>query len=391
MDESSELCGTDSELGTNNPASPEPTISQQAIAYAFLDDVADAARSRLPRAVWDFADGGGGDEVTLAANRAALDGIGVMSRVLTGAPTSTEARLLNTESAFPIAVAPIAYQQMFHPDGELGMAEAAKQAGIPFALSTMASSSIEDVAAAGAHNWFQLYWLQDKTALLSLVRRAEDAGYTALIVTVDVPIMACRKRDWRNSFRLPDNVTAANLGATAHSGHHWSPGRSAIATHTNTVFESMLSWHDIEWIRERTRLPLALKGILHPNDAIRAAELGADAVVVSNHGGRQLDGAVPSVSALPAVADAVGDRIEVLLDSGVRSGTDVLRALALGARGVLVGRPVLWGLAAAGTTGVTRVLSILHDELREAMQLAGCPDVLAARQLTSMPMPGHHR
>jgi 4-hydroxymandelate oxidase len=246
---------------------------------------------------------------------------------------------------------------------------------------------VEDVAGTGATVWFQLYWLQERRRLERLIDRAEAAGSTALVVTVDVPIMGRRLRDVRNQFTLPAQVMAANLtdGEATDGGpsraHLTRAGESAIAVHTRELFGPPLTWTDLEWLRSKTSLPLAVKGILDPRDAARAAGIGADAVVVSNHGGRQLDGAPASITALPAVVAEVGQECQVLLDSGIRSGMDVLRALALGAAGVLVGRPLLWALALGGSAGVTHALSLLTTEFRESLILAGCSDPAAARGL----------
>jgi 4-hydroxymandelate oxidase len=253
----------------------------------------------------------------------------------------------------------------------------------------LSSCPIEAVASVGAPTWFQLYWLRDRGKVVDLVHRAEAAGCEALMVTVDVPIMGRRLRDVRNGFALPPSVTAAMLGAGSSSAaHEAGAGGSAVAAHTGLAFEPALGWADLAWLRERTTLPLVLKGILDPRDAVRAVELGAEAVVVSNHGGRQLAGAVPSIVALPPVLDAVGGRCEVLLDSGIRTGTDILRVLACGASAVLLGRPVLWGLAVDGAAGVGLVLDLLRTELREAMLLAGCADLDAARVLTTVTLGG---
>jgi 4-hydroxymandelate oxidase len=349
-------------------------------------DVERLAAARLPRDVWDFVAGGSGDERTMAANRAALDRVCLVPRVLTGTTEAgTASRLVGTPAASPMAVAPMAYQRLLHPDGELAAAAAARDAGVPFVISTLSSHRLEDVVGVGASCWFQLYWLRERAGVLDLVRRAEDAGCTALMVTVDVPAMGRRLRDVRNEFTLPRSVTAANLATGDTSDAHlpWA-GVSAVARHTGLTFEPAVSWADLEWLRGHTTLPLVLKGILDPRDAVLAVELGARGVVVSNHGGRQLAGAVPSVAALPGVLAAVGGRLDVLLDSGVRGGTDILRALALGASGVLVGRPVLWGLASDGQAGVALVLDLLSTELREALLLAGCADLDAARGLATV-------
>jgi 4-hydroxymandelate oxidase len=351
-----------------------------------LADVAHLAEAALAADLWDFVSGGSGAETTLAANRAALDAVALLPRVLAGVgEAATGCRLLGTDAALPLAVAPMAYQRLLHPDGELAGAEAARLAGVPYVASTLSSVRLEEVAKVGADLWFQLYWLRDKSLVDSLVARAEQVGCQALVVTVDVPIMGRRLRDVRNGFRLPADVIAANLAeGTTGRAHDDVAGESALAAHTAAVFAPALDWADLEWLRARTTLPLVLKGILDPRDAVRAAASGVDAVVVSNHGGRQLDGAAPSVDALPAVVDAVGEHCAVLLDSGIRSGTDILRALALGARGVLVGRPFLHGLAYDGARGAGLVLSLLRSELRDAMTLAGCADVAAAATVSTV-------
>ncbi|MFF3325658.1 alpha-hydroxy acid oxidase [Streptomyces sp. NPDC002889] len=349
-----------------------------------LADFEHAAASVLPPDVWDFVAGGSGDETALEANRTALDRVRFVPRVLTDvSQVTTDTTLLGRPAGLPVAVAPIAYHRLVHPDGELAAARAAKAAGVPFTASTLSSVPIEEIAAAGAALWFQLYWLRDTDQSLGLVRRAEDAGCQAIVLTVDVPWMGRRLRDLRNRFVLPGHVRAANIttGATAHQR---SANASAVAAHTTQTFSPALTWSCVAALRRHTALPLVLKGVLAPEDALRAVEFGVDAVVVSNHGGRQFDGAVPSIDALPEVVRAVGGSCEVLLDSGIRSGTDVLRALALGARGVLVGRPLMWGLAAAGEAGARRVLDLLADELRDALGLSGCDRVAAAARLRTV-------
>jgi 4-hydroxymandelate oxidase len=345
-----------------------------------LADFEGLAADVLPAEVREFVAGGSGSETTLRLNRAALDAVTLVPRVLAGAGSAdTSCRLLGGAVAMPVVVAPMAYQRLLHPEGELLLARAAAEAGIPYAISTLSSYPLEKIAGAGP-SWFQLYWLRDRAMVESLVDRAGEAGCGALMVTVDVPVMGRRLRDVRNSFALPPDVVAANLVDAVSEAHDGVPGLSAVAAHTASVFEPSVSWRDLEWLKSRTDLPLLVKGILDPRDAVRAVQVGADGIVVSNHGGRQLDGAVASVNALPPIVDAVGKECSVLLDSGIRSGTDVLRALALGASGVLVGRPLLWALA---VDACGEALDLLRRELADAMLLAGCTDLAAAARLTT--------
>jgi 4-hydroxymandelate oxidase len=357
-------------------------VDPQPVCLADFERLADAV---LPTDVRDWLNGGSGTETTLALNRSALEAVAVVPRVLAGAEISTRTRLLQSEVAMPAGVAPMAYQRMVHRDGEVALAAAAAAAGVPYVASTLSSVPIEDIAGTGAEVWFQLYWLRERSAVQSLVGRAVDAGCTAMVLTVDVPVLGPRLRDVRNAFALPADVTAANLtteeSATAQVS---AEGSSALVAHTRELFAPALSWHDFGWLRQQVGIPLVLKGILDLRDARRAADAGADGIVVSNHGGRQLDGAVAAITALPPVVDAIGNDCEVLLDSGVRSGTDVLRALALGASGVLVGRPLMWALAVDGGRGARLALSLLQAEIRDALALAGCADPGAARDLRTV-------
>jgi 4-hydroxymandelate oxidase len=349
-----------------------------------LADFERAAASALPAEIWDFVAGGSGDEITLGANRAALDRVFLVPRALRDVSAcTTESTLLGRPVRMPVAIAPIAYQRLVHADGELAAARAAKASGVPFTASTLSSVPIEEITAIGGTVWFQLYWLREAKQSLELARRAEDAGCAALMLTVDVPWLGRRRRDARNRFALPEHVRAANI-STESTAHRRLANASAVAVHTSQAF-SAVTWSCVAALRKQTRLPLVLKGILAPEDAARASEFGVDAIVVSNHGGRQLDGAVPSIEALAEVAQAVSGRYEVLVDSGIRSGTDVLRALALGASGVLVGRPLIWGLAAAGEAGARRVLDLLAEELHDALGLSGCASVADAAQLRAGP------
>lgn len=350
------------------------------------EDMAQAAREILPADVWDFVSGGSGGEVTLAANHAALRRIALVPRVLRDvAHCDPRTSLFGVPHAMPVAVAPIAYHKLVHPEGELAAARAAKAAGVPFTASTLSSCTIEEITGIGGTVWFQLYWLRDRKKTFELVERAEAAGCAALMPTVDVPWMGRRLRDIRNRFTLPPGVEASNLTWGSGSEAHRAPASgSALASHTGSALSPSLTWADIEELRRRTRLPIVLKGVLAPEDARRAVDVGADGIVVSNHGGRQLDGAVTGVDVLAEIAAEAGGGCRVLLDGGIRSGTDVLRALALGADGVLVGRPVLWGLAAAGERGVGRVLDLLAEELRDALGLAGCDGVKTAKEIRTV-------
>jgi 4-hydroxymandelate oxidase len=351
-----------------------------------LDDVEAAARAVLSPEVCDFVAGGSGAELTLRANRTAFDRVQVVPRVLAGLGTcDPSSRIVGSQVSLPVCVAPMAYQRLLHPDGELATADAAREAGVVFVAAMLSSFTIEEIVKCGAETWLQLYWLRERDLMRELVCRAEDAGVRALMLTVDVPRMGRRLRDMRWGFALPEGIVAANLPAAstaqARSRH---ADTSALIVHTAAAFDPSLSLADVAWLRGRTQLPIVLKGVLHPQDAVRAAELGVDAVVVSNHGGRQLDGALPSITALPGVQEAVAGRCEVLLDSGVRGGLDVFKALARGAGAALVGRPALWGLAAGGRAGVALVLSLLRTELEDAMTLAGCPDLAAAAATTTV-------
>ncbi|AHH99491.1 alpha-hydroxy acid oxidase [Kutzneria viridogrisea] len=358
-----------------------------------LAELARAAKAVIPAAVWDFVEGGSGAELSLGANRSALDSLALVPRVLrdVSAPTAGCA-LLGAQAEMPVAIAPMAYQRLLHPDGELAVARAAKLAGIPFTVPMLSSVAVEQVASSGADLWFQLYWLRDRGKTAELLARAQAAGCRAVVLTVDVPRMGRRLRDLRNSFALPGEVGAAHFAPDqAVAAQRRKDGASAVADHTSQAFDPSLSWPDLEWLRGRTSLPLVLKGVLDPRDALRASQSGVDALVVSNHGGRQLDGALPAIDALPAVREAVGETCEVLLDSGIRSGVDVLRAIARGARGVLLGRPVLHGLALGGAEGVGRTLALLRAEIDDALALAGCRDVHEAAGLRLAKSPAQRR
>ncbi|MEK2472471.1 alpha-hydroxy acid oxidase [Streptomyces noursei] len=355
-----------------------PTASRATRPELLLNprDYASAARARLDRPVWDYIAGGSGDEVTLREDRAAYDRYRLRPRALVDVSRcDTATTLLGRPVAFPVGIAPMAYHQLVHPDGETATVRAAGTVGALTIASTFSSVSLEKIAGAAAGPlWLQLYVMRHREVTASLVRRAEAAGYQALVVTVDTPRMARRERDLRNGFRLPPHIRPANLDEDHDPGlYQGSSGSSTLAAHAARHHDAAFTWDDLAWLRSLTDLPLVLKGVLTAEDARRAAGLGVAGLIVSTHGGRQLDGVVPALEALPEVVAAAGDRCDVLVDGGVRRGTDVLKALALGARAVLVGRPVLWGLAVDGEAGATQVLSALREELEEAMALTGRP------------------
>jgi len=331
-----------------------------------------AARDRLPAAIWDYIAGGSGEERTLAANREAFARLALRPRFLVDVSRpdpSTE--LFGVRLRAPIGIAPVAYHQLAHPEGEVATARAADL----LVVSIFASRTLEEIAAAASGPlWLQLYWFRRREVVTGLIRRAEAAGYRALVLTVDTPRVGRRLRDVRRGFAIPAGIVAANVDAAVMARtHEVVDGESALVRHSREQFDPSLRWADLAWLCAQTDLPVLVKGVLTGADAAQAMVHGAAGVVVSNHGGRQLDGAVASVDALAEVAAEVGGRGPVLLDGGVRTGVDVLRALALGASAVLIGRPALWGLAVDGGGGVRMVLDILATELEEAMVLSGRP------------------
>ncbi|MCU0761385.1 MAG: alpha-hydroxy-acid oxidizing protein [Hydrogenophaga sp.] len=351
-----------------------------------LADHAAHAHQRLDLATLAHIDGGSADEVTLRANAQAWQAIGLMPRVLRdmgAAHTRTE--LLGRTWEHPIFIAPMAHHCLAHPQGEQATAVAAAALGAGLVLSTQSSTALETVArlvltdpGRGAL-WFQLYAQRDRSQTLELVQRAEAAGFEALVLTVDVPVQAPRDRERRAGFRLPTHIHSVNLRkSSSPTGPQAPQGQSAL-------FQQHLghapTWHDIGWLRGQTRLPILLKGICHPDDAREARRQGCAAVIVSNHGGRALDSTPPTAHLLPRVADALQGDLPLLVDGGIRRGTDVLKAVALGASAVGVGRPILHALANAGAVGVAHALRVLRDELEIAMALTGCSTLSAAHEV----------
>jgi 4-hydroxymandelate oxidase len=334
------------------------------------------ARKRMARAHYDYYAGGAEDERTLQGNRAGFGRYAFLPRVLVDVSrVDTTAQVLGSAVSLPVLLAPAAYQRLADADGETATARAAGAAGSLMVASTLATRSLEEIAtAATGPVWFQLYVYRDRSITQRLVERAEKAGYRALVLTVDTPRLGRRERDVRSRFRLPRGITIANLAGEGDRRQSWD-AQGSMAAYANEQLDPSLTWKDVDWLRKQTRLPIVLKGIMRPDDAARAVEAGAAGVWVSNHGGRQLDAEEATIVALPGVVDSVKGRAEVYVDGGFRRGTDVLTALALGARAVLIGRPYLWGLAAAGERGVRRVLELLGEELSLSMALAGVPDL----------------
>ena len=332
-----------------------------------VDDYAEAARERMEPGAYGYVTGGAGDEHTLRGNAAAFARWELRPRVLVDVGTvTTAATVLGTEVALPVLVAPTAFQRLCDPEGELATARAAAGAGTVMCQSTLSSVTPAELATAapGAQQWFQLYWSRDRGFTQGLVEAAVEAGFRALVLTVDLPVAGRRERDVRAAFALPDDLPLPNLPQTLQ--------REDFHTALHAVVDDTLTWRDLEWLSSVSPLPLVIKGILTHEDALLAAEHGADAIVVSNHGGRQLDGAPATLDVLPEVVEAVGECVEVLVDGGIRRGADVLKALALGARATLSGRAVLYGLAAGGEQGVGEVLELLRRELELGLKLLGC-------------------
>ncbi len=331
------------------------------------------ARERLPQSVYDYYAGGAGDEITVRENELAWTRRRLIPRMLVDVSAcDLRTTALGAPLSMPIITAPCALNQLAHPDGELAVARAVAAEGIAQVLSTLSSTSLEDVAAtAAAPRWFQLYVYRDRAITHELVKRAEAAGYVAICITVDVQRPGNRERDLRNGFRVPTQIRAANFNQAIED----TTDGSALLRYINDQFDPSLTWEALEWLRSITSLPIIVKGLLSAHDARLAVRHGAAGIGVSNHGGRQLDTVVTSCDALTPIVDAVDGMAEVFVDGGIRRGTDVLMALAMGARAVLIGRPYLWGLAVDGERGVRRVLTLLRDDLSLSMALAGAPDV----------------
>ncbi len=378
-----------------------------------VDDLRQRARKNLPKAIFEFIDGGANDEQTLRANRAHFADIDFVPRTLVDVSERRQStRILGQEVSSPFILGPTGLAGLLWPDGDLATARATQTAGVGYCLSTNSNASIESVARRGCSSfWFQLYIQRDRAMVRSLVDRAAAAGCPVLCLTVDLPIQGPRERDQRNGFTVPPRLGLSNVldyarhpgwlarmarGPRITFGNLEQPGppeqqKAALVTlaqHISTQFDPTVTWKEVDWVRSVWPGRIALKGILHAGDARRAVEHGVDAVIVSNHGGRQLDGAPSAISALPPIVDAVEGKAEVLMDGGIRRGSDIVKALALGAKGCLIGRAGLYGLASHGEAGVARAIAILKAEIDVTLALLGRPDVAALDRTAVSLAPG---
>ena len=377
-------------------------VARRLSAAASVDDLRRIARRRLPRGVFDYIDGAAEDEHTLAHNRAAFEAIPFRPRVLRDvSAVDTTTTLLGKQLPFPLVLAPTGFTRIADPEGELAVARSAARAGLPYTLSTLGTRSIEEMAAAGgpgARQWFQVYVWRDRGLVADMIERAAGAGYEALVITVDTAVLGRRERDVRRGFSLPPKIGLGTfVDGALHPGWTWrfvraepikfanvvgrdvGDGSSAVslAEYVNSQFDAALDWDDLEWMRSVWRGPIIVKGIQTVADAVLAAEHGVDAIALSNHGGRQLDGAPAPIELVAPVAQAVGGRVEIICDGGVRRGGDIVKAVALGATACMTGRPYLYALGAAGERGVDHVIGLFREGVRRTMALVGADSIAA--------------
>ncbi len=366
------LSGETASPPQNAPAPPRAPEPGKAPVNLF--EFEEIARQRLPQMVYDFVAGGAGDEITLRRNRSSFDAIRLQPRVLRDvSQLDTRLELFGQRMDFPILLAPTAYHKLMNPEGEAATARGAGAAGATLVASSFSTIAIEDIGkAATGPLWFQLYVQEDRGFTKELVQRAEGAGCRAITITVDTPVIGVRNREQRDKFKLPPGLQIENLKSILKNAQHPAAGDASIYA---PILDPKLTWEGVDWVRSFAKVPVLLKGILSPEDAKLAVEHGVAGILVSNHGARNLDTVPATIEALPRVVEAVQGRIPVLMDGGVRRGTDVVKALALGAKAVLIGRSYLWGLATAGAAGVEEVVKILRTEFLAAMALCGTPSL----------------
>jgi len=338
-----------------------------------LFDFEESARNKLSKMAFDYFASGANDEITMRENHAAYDRIKLKYRVLKDIRNrDLRTSILGHLVSMPLVIAPTAFHKMAYPEGEIATVKAAGNAGSIMILSTLSNTSIEEVLEAATEPvWFQLYVYKDRGATRALIERAVAAGCSAIVLTADAQIWGRREADIRNRFQLPENLSVKNLMPAGKDKLPKLAAESGLAAYVASLFDQSLSWKDLDWLCSQSNLPVLLKGILHPDDAKKSLDYGVAGIVVSNHGGRQLDTAPATIEVLQEIVNAAGENVEILIDGGIRRGTDILKALALGAKAVGIGRPVLWGLASAGQKGVESVLDILRAELDVAMGLYG--------------------
>lgn len=353
----------------------KPTeIQQIPSTIAALEDYVPFARDHLPESIWAYIHSGSADDHSFRQNQQRYGSIQLYNRVLRDlSHGNTRTQLLGRSCAHPLMLAPVSYQKMAHPDGEMAVAMAAAAQETPYVLSTLASTRLEEVATCGGEQWFQLYFQTSRARTLPLIRRAEESGYRAIMVTVDSPVNGLRNALQRVGFDMPPGISAVNLKDLPDTPLVDVPEGGS------QIFQGLMSkaptWQDIDWLKRQTPLPIIIKGILHPDDARLARDHGAEGIVISNHGGRTLDTAPSPIDVLPEIRAAVGQDYLLLIDSGIRRGSDVFKALALGANAAMIGRPIMYALATAGAMGVAHVIRLLRDELEVTMALTGCATI----------------
>jgi|TARA_B110000263_G_scaffold246107_1_gene256666 isopentenyl diphosphate isomerase/L-lactate dehydrogenase-like FMN-dependent dehydrogenase len=342
-----------------------------------LSELENLAKKQIEPTAFDYIASGANDEITLNNNVEAYKKIQLLPRRLSSnANPITKINIIGQDMSYPIIIAPTAFHGLANKKAENATAQAAQQTDTTMVLSTLSNTTIEDAAQSNANMWFQLYIFKDKKITLELIKKAESSNYKALVITIDAPILGKRERDIRNEFHLPNHLSIANL--TEHM-QEAELGQLKSASSLEQFFkeqlDNSLSWKDIDWLSSQTKLPILLKGILHPDDAKLALQAKVSGIIVSNHGGRQLDTAISTIEALPGIAKIINKEIPLLIDGGIRRGSDILKAIALGADAVLIGRPIIWGLADDGINGIKDVINFLRDELKQSMQLVGCKNI----------------
>ncbi|GKU84534.1 alpha-hydroxy acid oxidase [Niallia sp. NCCP-28] len=343
----------------------------------FIEEWEEKAKEKMEKGPFDYIRSGAGDEETLRLNRSVFQKWSILPRVLRDVSlSSTKVTLYGNQLSFPLLLSPVGYQGLADKDGEKAAARAAAKAGIPYIASTVSTYSLEEIASAApeGNNWFQLYWSQNREVSASMVKRAEKAGFRAIVVTVDTGVLGWRKSDYKNGFvplmECLGDANYRNDPAFQKSVQEWND-ENIVAAIMNNILHPDLNWEDVLFLREHTTLPIILKGILHPKDAKKAVDLGFDGIIISNHGGRQLDGAISSLDALQLVASVVNKQIPLIMDGGIRSGADMYKAIALGADAVAIGRPFIYGLAVSGELGVSSIINNLQKEFELTLALSG--------------------